>query len=266
MTVKVSCLGPEGSYSELAAKKFFDGNSEILLARNFSDVVEKLVCGEADTAVIPIENSIRGGVLQNLDLLERCDVFAVEESVLPIDHRLAMKKGVSFSDIKRIYSHEQAIGQCLGFLNRCLPRAQCIFTASTAESLKKIDSESAGIVGAHVKAGGIVLSRENIADEKKNYTRFLRLVRGCEQPKAHSKMIFLCAVCEHQPGSLLHLLQIFARYGRNLTRIESRPMKGVFGEYRFFIELEGDILDAEIQEMLEAARSDCRQFRVLGAY
>lgn len=263
--IKISCLGPTGSYSELAAKKFVPGG-EIVLCRNFAEVISRLECGDTDYAVIPIENSILGGVLQNLDLLERSDVFAEEELILPIDHRLALKKGTAPENIRRVYSHEQAIGQCTEFLRNCLPDAQCIFTSSTAESLSKIDGESAGIVGSHIRAEGIVLSEENIADEKKNFTRFLRLARRENQLENTSRMIFLCAVCEHKPGTLLALLNVFADCGHNLTRIESRPIKDVFGEYRFFIELEGNISDSGVKEMLHRARAGCRQFRILGAY
>lgn len=264
---KTSCLGPAGSYSELAVKTFGLGGEdcEILLCKSFTEVIDKLTCGETDYAVIPIENSIQGGVLQNLDLLERSNVFAEEELVLPIDHRLAYRAGTDFTRITKVYSHEQAIGQCAEFLRTCLPQAQCIFTSSTAESLAKIDDVSAGIVGAHVRAEGIVLSAENIADEKKNFTRFLRVAKRSGQT-GHCGMIFLCAVLKHEPGTLLHLLQIFAKYGKNLTRIESRPIKDVFGEYRFFIECEGDIADGEVRKMLREAQSCCMQFKILGAY
>lgn len=262
---KVSCLGPDGSYSALAAERLCKG-SESILCRNFSDVIGKLLSGEADSAVIPIENSIQGGVLQNLDLLEREEVFAVEETVLKIDHRLAVKAGVPLSAIKRVYSHEQAIGQCSEYLQKYLPQAQCIFTDSTAKSLELVGEDSAGIVGSHMKAKGLVLSSENIANEKHNFTRFLRLARKEERMPEHSDMVFLCAVCEHKPGALLELLQAFASHGLNLTRIESRPMKDVFGEYRFFIEFAGDIADGNVQSALSCAKEKCRQFRILGAY
>lgn len=265
MTDRVSCLGPAGSYSELAAKKFFE-DGEIVLCRNFAETLKKLENGETDYAVIPIENSIQGGVLKNLDLLEQSEVFADKELVLLVDHRLAVKKGVKLSEIKRVYSHEQAIGQCSEFLRKHLPDAQCIFTSSTAESLTKIDGSSAGIVGSHVQAKGLVFSEENIADEKKNYTRFLRLTRKGAQRERHSRAIFLCAVLRHEPGTLYKLLCIFADYGKNLTRIQSRPIKDVFGQYRFFIELESDVAEPSVQEMLKEVKAFCTQLSVLGAY
>lgn len=262
---RASCLGPAGSYSELAAKRFLEGGGEAVLCRSFSEVISLCERGEVDFAVIPIENTIQGGVLQNLDLLEKADVFAVEELVLGIDHRLATLAGVTIEDITRVYSHEQAIGQCTAFLRERLPAAQCIFTSSTAESLSKLDAHSAGIVGSHVFAEGVELSAENIADEKKNYTHFFKLVkRGNELMQG--KRLYFCAVCKHEPGSLVHLLGIFAGYGKNMTRIESRPIKNVPGEYRFFIELEGDGRDPVVREMLKKARDYCLQFRILGNY
>ena len=168
--------------------------------------------------------------------------------------------------MKRVYSHEQAIGQCSEYLQKNLPQAQYIFTDSTAKSLELIGEDSAGIVGGHISANGIVLSQENIADEKCNYTRFLRLVRKENCLPAHSDMVFLCAACAHKAGALLKLLQAFAEYGLNLTRIESRPMKDVFGEYRFFIEFAGDIAEERVRSALDRAKQECTQFRILGAY
>ena len=267
MSARYSCLGPQGSYSELAALRFSGGEGEIVLCPDFYAAVSALQKGEADFAVLPIENSIQGGVLKNLDLLERPDApFAVEELVLAIDHRLATLEGVSCEAIERIYSHEQAIGQCAEYLHAHFPNAKLLYTRSTAESLEKLDAHSAGIVGAHAKKQGVVLSKENIADEKRNFTRFLRLVRREEAHPERSEKVFFCATCKHRPGSLYELLGVFARSGINLTRIESRPIRDVFGEYRFFIEIDGDIARKEVVAALKEAEAFCRQFHIIGAY
>ena len=264
--MKTACLGPEGSYSELAAKKLCP-DSEIALCRTFADAVRLLRTGAADCAALPIENSIQGGVLQNLDLLQASDdLFAVRELILPIDHRLAVKAGTPLSDISVVCSHEQAIGQCSEFLRRVLPQAECRFTSSTAESLSRVDGHTAGIVGAHIRADGVVLSEENIADEKRNFTHFLLVKKGKEHLPAHTEKVYLCAVLAHRPGTLLQLLQCIAQFGLNLTKIESRPIKDVPGEYRFFIEFEGDLASEVVREALDAVRTHCRQFRLLGAY
>lgn len=265
---KVSCLGPEGSYSELAAKKLCAG-AQIMLCRSFPEVISALLSGAADSAVVPIENSIQGGVLQNLDLLYSENVFAVETYSLPIDHRLAVKEGTPLSKIERVCSHQQAIGQCSEYLQTRLPQAKIVYTQSTAESLSKIDGVTAGIVGAHVHQEGVVLSEYNIANEKRNFTTFFRLVRRGEEDighAAHGEKVFFCAVLEHRPGSLLALLQVFAEAGINLTKIESRPIRDVPGEYRFFIEISGDAAKPQVRRALERARESCSQCKILGVY
>ena len=261
----VACLGPEGSYSELAASKLVP-NGTIRLCSNFSAVFDALESGAADNAVIPIENSIQGGVLQNLDLLETRDACACRAMRLRIDHRLAVREGVRLADVTRIYSHEQAIGQCSRYLDAVFPHAERIFTQSTAKSLSMLDAHSAGIVGAHIRAPGVVLSAENIADEKNNFTQFFLLRRRSEGLPARGRTVFFSAVCEHRPGTLLELLRRFSARGINLTRIESRPIPAVPGEYRFFIEIDGDPSMPNVQAALSEAREDCRSFRILGIY
>ncbi len=262
---RVCCLGPSGSWSALAAEKFCP-ESEIVLCRTFSVCCEVLLRGDADAAVFPIENSIHGGVLANLDLFERNPrLFAERELILPIDHRLARREGVPISRITRIFSHEQAIGQCSEYLRRCFPDAQIVYTESTAESLSRLDEHSAGIVGAHLHAEGVVLSEENIADEKNNVTHFLLAVAD-GTPHPPTEKIFLCARLRHRAGSLLSFLKIFARYDLNLTKIESRPVRDCVGEYNFFIEFEGDFGEERVKSALTEAREHCVRFRVLGAY
>lgn len=265
-TGRVSCLGPNGSYSELAAMRMC-GGQEIVLCHSFNEAVKKLLAGETDHAVLPVENSLNGGVNECLDLLEEEDIFGVDEYLLPIDHRIALLEGVSPRDIRFIYSHTQAIGQCLNYLAEHFPNAECRETASTAESLSRLDGCSAGIVGAHMRREGVVLSPENIADNRSNFTRFLLVERKGEIPK-RSAMIFCCFICKNsdKPGALLGLLKIFLKRSINLTRIESRPVKGEFGKYRFFIEFAGDIGTPRIREALEEVRRFSVQYKLLGAY
>ncbi len=262
--MKVSCLGPEGSFSERAAEELCTG-AEILLAPTFAEAVRSLVSGAADYCVLPVENALNGGVGEALDLITGENVFGVRELPLPVDHRLAMLEGVKADDIRFVYSHEQALAQCKEFLRANLPKAQWKFTSSTVESLSRLDECSAGVVGAHVRRAGVVLSEENIADDKANFTRFLLLERAGSLPD-RSAMVFFSAVCAHEPGSLLGLLKIFQRYSLNLTRIESRPVKGAFGQYRFFIEFAGNIADARVGSAMKEAERYCNQFKILGAY
>lgn len=262
----VLCLGPEQSYSALAAKTLCPAAS-VSFFPTFTKVVEALVAGEADAAVLPLENSIQGAVRQNLDLLEKNDgLCAIGECVLSIDHRLIRKEGVPLSAVECVYSHEQAIDQCIEYLHTHFPGARYIHTDSTAACLALLDDRSAGIVGAHVHAAGYVVSDENIADMKRNYTSFLLVVRGREHLPEHSAKIFVCVSLMHRPGSLLRFLQTIDSFGLNLTKIESRPRRDVVGEYRFFIEFEGDLSDKVVQYALSALEENSRGFRILGAY
>ncbi len=264
--MRVSCLGPAGSYSQLAAHVLCE-DYEIVLCHSFTAAVQKLLTGEVDYAVLPVENSLNGGVNECLDLLAEEDVFAIEELPLTVDHRLAMLEGVREEDITCIYSHEQAIRQCSEYIFRRFPNAKCIYTASTVESLDHLDAHSAGIVGAHIVREKVVLSPGNIADNKGNFTRFLLLERR-KQPFGyeHGAMVFFCAVCEDRPGALLGLLKIFLRQRLNLTRIESRPVKDRFGTYRFFIEFAGDLASEWVRRAISEAEAYCTQFKLLGAY
>ena len=260
---KVSCLGPSGSFSERAAREMT--KAEVELFPSFAAAVSALVHGEADVAVLPVENALGGGVIAVLDLLSQNEIFGVEEKILFIDHRLATLEGVKEGDIDAVYSHEQALLQCSEYLKSHLPQAELIGTRSTAESLEKLSSHTAGIVGAHVKRVGVVLSEENIADEKGNFTRFLLVRRGGYEG-GHSGRVFLTAECRHEPGSLLGLLRCFEEEKLNLTRIESRPVKKEVGRYRFFIEFEGDICSPAVERALRSAKAYCSFFKLLGAY
>ncbi len=264
---KIGYLGPEGSYSEIAAGRLMPEAEKVAYA-NFPLLIRGLLAGETDAAAAPIENSINGGVLQNIDLLESTDgVCAVQECVVQIDHRLATLEGAPLEGIQRIYSHQQALDQCSRFLNSHFPTARLIATSSTAASIGKIQTpEDAGIVGSHMSAEGITLSSENIADEKNNFTHFLLLKRGKVNQDKPSRRIYFSFTCRHQPGALLGVLQRIADDGMNMTKIESRPIKDKPGEYRFFIEVEGDYSKDSIRATLQRVADSALSFKILGAY
>ena len=281
--MKIAFLGPEGSYSNLAGLSFLKTEStvqkkkgewdECIPFRNFPEVFSALDSGKVDCAVVPIENSLQGGVLQNLDLLQESeDLYAVKETVIHIDHRLVYKEGMELSQIGRVYSHRQALDQCSVFLTKEMPFASLRETESTAFGLSRAieddTGKSAGIVGAHTEniRKGFVMSAESISDEKNNYTHFLLIKKGKENLPAHSDRVYFSAVCPHRPGSLLALLQIIAKYGINMTKIESRPVKKQVGDYRFFIEADCDIGSKEVEEMLAEIKANTLECKLLGAY
>ena len=266
-TMRVAYLGPEGSYSSLAAAKLCP-QGECVAYRSFPLAVEALLRGETDAAVLPVENTLQGAVTQNLDLLYANEsLYAVEEYLLPIEHRLIVPCGTQLGDIRRLFSHQQAILQCSRFIAEHLPQAEVVYTDSTMQSLSCLKGKGdAGIVGSHVQREGLCFLDGNIADERKNFTHFLLVRKGREFLPAHSARIYFAASCPHEPGSLLKMLQILSVYDLNMTKIESRPIKNLPGAYCFFIEFEGDIADANVASALARLSQYSDNFKLLGCY
>ena len=281
--MKIAFLGPEGSYSHLSAQLFLQTESkdgakgvnfdECIPFRNFAEVLNAVASSRVDAGAIPIENSLQGGVSQNLDLLQSSDnLYAVCEKLIKIDHRLIYKAGVELSQIGRVYSHRQALDQCFEFLSKHMPFASLRETESTAFGIGKAaedeSGKSAAIAGAHTTnlRSGFVMSQESVSDEKNNFTQFLLIQKGESALPKTSNRVFFSTVCPHKPGSLLELLTIIAKYGVNMTKIESRPVKNRPGDYRFFIEAESDIAAQNTGDMLAEIKKNTLECKLLGAY
>ena len=278
--MKIAYLGPEGSYSHLAARHFLaeenvegSGWNECMPFRNFAEVIAAVATGKADAGAIPIENSLQGSVAQNLDLMQEAQgLYAVKEYVLRIDHRLVHKEGVDISEIGRVYSHRQALDQCGEFLTKRMPFASLRETESTAFGLTKAmedeSGKSAAIVGAHVEnlRRGFVVGEECLSDEKNNFTHFLLIKKGEDKLPKTSNRLFFSAVCPNKPGSLLELLKIIAGHNIDMTKLESRPVKFRPGEFRFFIEAACDVADEGVSRFVQEVRENTLECKILGAY
>lgn len=266
MSNTIGYLGPEGSYSQIAAQKLNMGDPKPY--PSFFALVTALSRGEADGIVLPVENSLNGGVMQNLDLLQDAQgLIAVKEINVKIDHRLVTLKGAPLSGITTIYSHSQALGQCAQYIHSRFPAAKLVPTQSTSACLSKIKTPAdAGIVGAQIVDDKFQLSEECISDEQLNYTQFLYVVKGSPDVTKHSRKVFLSVTCAHRPGALIGALSVFARDGVNLTKIESRPIKDRPGEYRFFIEVEADYSSPRMRSALHSLSEACSSVKILGCY
>ena len=266
MSKLIGYLGPDGSYSQLAAQKLGPGRERAY--PSFFALVDALGRGEVDGIALPVENSLNGGVVQNLDLLKESQgLIATREVIIPIDHRLLTLKGADPGGITAVYSHAQALGQCSKYLHEHFPGARLVPTPSTSACVGKIKTMSdAGIVGAQFRGEGYDLSAENISDRPSNHTQFLYVERGGPDPSRHCSKIFLCLTCAHRPGALLSVLSVFARDGVNLTRIESRPLKDRVGEYAFFIEAEADYASPSTQAAMHRLNEACSSVKLLGCY
>ena len=262
-------LGPKGTYSELAHDKFFTDTKKMEF-NSFYAIFKAVSEGKIDAAVLPIENALQGSVTECLDLLfEYKELYLTREVQIPIIHRLIVQKGAEISDIKTVYSHEQAIKQCAKFLSEKLPSARVITTSSTAASAAQIkDKTAAGIVGSHFSAQGLEFLDFEIPGVQNNVTRFCVLEKGEEKLRPDTTKIFIAAGGKNKPGALLKLLTILNKYKLNMTKIESRPLKTTIGEYVFFIEFEGSISHPKKNAALalDKVRQAATEFKLLGCY
>ncbi len=266
MSAVTGYLGPEGSYSQIAAQRLSKG--EIVPYPTFFLLVKALREGEADSIVLPVENSLNGGVMQNLDLLQETEgIVAVAETLVKIEHRLVTMKGADVSKITTIYSHPQALGQCAKYLYSHFPNAVLKQTSSTSGCIKMLKSPTdAGIVGCHCKADGLEMSKECISDEPLNFTQFLLIKKGRAEDCKKSTKIYFSITCLHRPGALVCALSVLARYNINMTKIESRPIKDKVGEYRFFIEIEADCGAENTKNAMRELKENCSSVKILGCY
>lgn len=264
---KIGYLGPQGTYSHLAAMAMDDCCQKIAY-QSFPLLFAALKSGEVDGVVLPVENTINGAVVQNLDLLQSTEnIWACRSVKVRVEHRLITLKGAPLGGIKRIFSHEQALGQCANYLFNNFRTAKLITTQSTAESVKMIQSMSdAAIAGSQCVGEGLQASEKTVADEPNNYTSFLLVVKGQPQTDVKTEKIFFAVTCLHEAGALCKLLSVLAARGVNLTKIESRPIKDREGEFRFFIEIDGDYSSEKTQSTFAELRKQSTSLKILGCY
>jgi len=273
-TINVAIQGIEGSYSSLAAKKFFSytGKEIIFISkRRFDSVVQAVEDGEADYAMLPIENTTSGGINEVYDLLMHTTLSIVGEEIFNVKHCLVSTKDVPLSKIKKVFAHYQAAAQCSKFLDS-LTEAKIEHFDDTAMSVRKIqeekNSEYAAIASEEAaKLYNVKIIRRNIANQKENFTRFL--ITSCKPVKVDFRIpskTSLIMATSHTPGSLAEVLNVFRKYDVNLTKLESRPMLGNPWEEMFYMDFEGNINSSIIKQVLDELGKYTRFFKILGSY
>ena len=264
--MKLGLLGPEGTFSEVAARKwrpdavlvFFDDME--LAARAVDD-------GACDESVVPIENSVEGPVGVVHDQLLENKSHIVGEVVVPIRQCL-LSRGKP-SGIKVILSHPQALGQCRKYLREHYPKAEIRSTGSTAHAAKLAQEfPEMAAIGSAAAAGhyGLKIIAKGIQDSDANYTRFIVVGRKTPAPSGHDKTSMAVYLDRDRPGALYEFLGEFASRRINMTRIESRPSKRMLGEYWFFIDVEGHARDPDMREAIKALKKKSGALKVLGSY
>ncbi|MFA5447074.1 MAG: 3-deoxy-7-phosphoheptulonate synthase [Sphaerochaeta sp.] len=271
----VSFQGERGAYSELAIRRAFDEETEVLPCRSFSDAFDAVLEGRARYGMIPVENTLGGTILENLDLLDRHRAIeVVGEQQVRIIHNLIGLPGASIDQIKEVYSHPQGLAQCTDYLDGPLAHAKAVPFFDTAGAVAFVKNEGdptkAAIAGVPAaKVYELEILDEGIESNPRNYTRFYIISREenaavyrSASPINRASLVFTVG---DRPGSLFEALLVLTKHGLNMKKLESRPIAGKPWEYSFFVETElGD--NGSFEAALEELEGICKSIRVLGTY
>ncbi len=263
----IAYLGPRGTFSESAARKHFGAAPRLIDLPAIDDVFRAVESGNADYAVVPVENSTEGAVGRTLDLLLDTPLRICGEVNLRV-HQLLMSKRNALAGVARVYSHAQSLAQCHEWLNRNLPGVARVAVASNAEAarLSEQDDDACAIAGeAAAELYGLNVHARSIEDDPNNTTRFL--VLGTQNPGAsgQDKTSLVCSAA-NRPGGLHELLAPLARERVSMTKLESRPSGSGLWEYLFFIDIEGHVSATNVAAALEELRHRAAFVKVLGSY
>ncbi|MEX2446939.1 MAG: prephenate dehydratase [Dehalococcoidia bacterium] len=269
--MRLSHLGPRGTYTEAAAQRFAP-EAALLACPTVAEAIDAARRGEVEAAVCAIENSIEGSVsIETMDLLVQEDsgMRICGEVALPIQHHLVGTAGIEPATATVVYSHPQALAQCRGSLATLAPGARPVAALSTALAIESAMQEPGALAigNEHAAAlyGATVYARD-IGDERDNRTRFVVVATQDAPPTGDDKTSLAFTTQHDRPGSLVEVLNLFAQRGLNLTRIESRPTRQQLGTYIFYLDVQGHRADPAFEEVLGAAEGLTLWLRVLGSY
>lgn len=267
----IAYLGPQGTFTETAARLITGGGHPLHPCPDVPDVVRRVEAGEVERGVVPIENTIEGSVHATLDALAfDSDLLIEAELELPIALVLAGPRQVDLGEVKVVHSHPVALAGCRRWLSANLSAAQRVPATSTAQAASYVaegdGSEVAIVNPLAAERYGLQVVADHIADSSANSTRFVVVGRRLAGPTGWDKTSLVVFIEANRPGALLQLLEIFAERDLNLTKIESRPTKAELGEYCFFLDVEGHLADERVGDALAAVKRTHRDVKVLGSY
>lgn len=266
--VTVAHLGPEGTFSHMAALDFFGSSTELRAMPRFDEIFKAVENRDCDLGVVPLENSLYGTIAQSIDLFAAHETHIQAEWFSRISHSL-MSRETDLSAIKNVYSHPQALGQCAAWLCGRLPQAELISVDSTAAAAHRVLGESGAAAVGHGGLAprlGLATLAENIEDDGDNWTRFVAIGPTPAADKKNADKTSILFTLEDKPGMLAAVLQRFAEAGVNMNKLESRPMRPERWKYMFFCDVACDLGADEHAPILKTLQELCRGLRVLGAY
>ena len=265
-SMKIAFLGPEASFTHMAAIKKFGQSAEYVPVDSISDVFSAVEKGQVSFGVAPIENSTEGTVNHTQDMFLGSQLNIVGEIYLDIHHHLL--SNVRPIEIKKIYSHPQAFAQCRKWLNKNYPKAELVEVSSTtkgAESATLYHSSAAIASLLAAKKYNLKIASENIEDLANNTTRFLVIGKALKKRTGKDKTSIVLSV-KHEAGALFKALEAFKKHNVNMTKIESRPTKLKNWEYVFFVDVQGFLEDDDIKKALKDMERHTGFINILGSY
>ena len=266
-SVDVAYLGPEATFSHLAAVKYFGQTANYHGIETIEDIFKDVERGRVEYGIVPLENSIEGSVTSTLDSFMKYKVKICGEEYLPISHYLVNFTG-NLDDIKLVVSHSQPLAQCRQWLRKNLPGVKCqsVFSTGVASQMAAEDHSVAAVASSlAIKTYRLQVVTKGIEDYRGNTTRFVLIGKDSPSVSGRDRTSLLLGLLD-RPGALNEILAILSRRNINLTRIESRPIKGETGKYLFFIDLLGHMADGVITEASERLQESCSYFEWLGSY
>lgn len=267
LPMKVAFLGPQSTFTHVAAMEQFGLSAQLVAQKSIPSVFEEVERGRAHYGVVPVENTTEGVVNHTLDMFIGSDLQVIAEILLEISHDLLSLTG-KLEQVQRVVSHPQALAQCRHWLDENLPDTPQMDVSSTAAAAQlAAEDESVAAIASHAAARqyGLQVAKAKIEDNSNNFTRFLVIGRKIPEASGRDKTSILFSVRD-EPGILYRMLEPFSKRDINLVKIESRPMKQKAWEYIFFLDLVGHVQDAEINAAIEELRGHCHFLKVLGSY
>ncbi len=267
-SIKISYLGPEGTFTHLAAIKRFGQSRTLIPVKTIGNVFDNVTKGLSEYGVVPIENTIEGMVNTTLDMFVNSDAVIIGEELIPISHFLYSKE-TSKEKIKKIYSHPQALAQCRNFLEENFKNAELIDAFSTADACRIASQEEGSAAIASEAAGrifGINALFSHIEDFTNNYTRFLIISDGEKTSKTGNDKTSIMFSIKNSVGALYKILKPFYENEINITKIISRPSKKTNWDYLFFIDVDCHESDEKIKKAIESIKEFTIFVKILGSY
>ncbi len=264
---KIAYLGPEATFTHMAAKIKFGESAEYVPGKNIGEVFSHVETGRTDYGVVPVENTSEGMVNYTLDRIIDSELNIIGEVILRISHYL-LSQEKNIKDIKKLYSHPQALAQCRLWIERNLSHVEIYETKSTGEAAKKAFTEKqSAAIGSKLAASiyNLNIIAENIEDSSQNYTRFLVIGKEKMSPTGYDKTSIALAI-KDKVGALYELMKPFAENKVNMNKIESRPSKQKPWDYIFFIDIDGHIEDENVKKVLYSLEDLTTFLRILGSY